>query len=92
MTVHCIQSDADRYLAVGGSDGVVTILDISHMTSVRCIYRLENHAPIPITSLSLIKGAKLLVSFKDDPNLTIIYWKISMMNSYIYFSDWVFDR
>ena len=67
------------HLAVGGSDGMVSILELSDdFTHMRCIYKLEDHSfsGEPVTSVRIF-GAEILTSVKDQPNLAIVNWKRS---------------
>ena len=67
------------HLAVGGSDGMVSILELSDdFTHMRCIYKLEDHyfSGEPVTSVRIC-GAEILTSVKDQPNLSIVNWKRS---------------
>ena len=67
------------HLAVGGSEGMVSVLDLSDdFTNMRCIYKLEDHyfSGEPVTSVRIC-GAEILTSVKDQPNLSIVNWKRS---------------
>lgn len=69
--ISCLSCDGNS-LAVGGSDGLVTILKFEE-EAFQCLYSLDEHLASPVKSISLVGNDVILGD--DGANIKVLRWK-----------------